>query len=65
MKFPAADFSNVSSSSLLVVTEGENGQNGSIDVLNASGKNVSSTPILLENGTHFEGMTYAPSNLEF
>ena len=63
MKFPAADFANLSASAILVVTEGENGQNGSIDALNAQGGNVSSTRIFLENGTHFEGMTYAPQNL--
>ena len=63
MKFPASDFSSISPSSLLVVTEGENGQNGSINILNARGSNVSTTRILLENGTHFEGMAYAPSNL--
>ena len=62
-KFPASDFANFSSSSLLVITEGENGQNGSIDVLTAKGNNVTSIPILLENATHFEGMTYAPENL--
>ncbi|MDA4111773.1 MAG: hypothetical protein OK439_04495 [Thaumarchaeota archaeon] len=64
-KYPASDFSNFSSSSMLVITEGENGQNGSIDILTAKGGNVTSVPILLENGTHFEGATYAPANLNF
>ncbi len=63
MKYPAADFANLSVSSILVVTEGENGQNGSIDVLSANGSDVSSTTILLEKGTHFEGMTYSPPSL--
>jgi len=61
-KYPATDFSNFSSSSLLVITEGESGQNGSMDVLSAVGNNVSVTTILVENDAHFEGAIFVPPN---
>ena len=48
--------------SILVVTEGENGQTGSINVLTAAGTNITATRIFSEPGSpHFEGATFAPA----
>jgi hypothetical protein len=60
-RFGSGNFSGYSGS-ILVVTEGENGQTGSIDVLTAAGSNITVTRIFSEPGSpHFEGATFAPA----
>jgi len=62
-RFPASDFATyTSTTSLLVITEGESGQNGSMDLLTASGNNVSVTTIFLQNNPHFEAAVFVNVN---
>jgi hypothetical protein len=50
--------------SLLVITEGEAGQTGSINVLNAAGSNVTVTRIFQDPASpHFEGAAFVPAQL--
>ncbi len=50
--------------SLLVITEGEAGQTGSISVVRAVGGNVTITPLFQDSTSpHFEGASFVPSGL--
>ncbi len=50
--------------SLLVITEGEAGQTGSIDVLKPAGSNVTVTTLFQDPASpHFEGAAFVPSQL--
>ena len=50
--------------SLLVITEGEAGQTGSINVVRAVGGNMVITPLLQDSTSpHFEGASFVPSGL--
>ncbi len=51
-------------SSLLVITEGEAGQTGSINVLKAAGSNVTVTRVFQDPASpHFEGAAFVPAQL--
>src|SRR2546427_7276479 len=50
--------------SLLVITEGENGQTGSINVLRAGGSNVTVAKVFQDPASpHFEGAAFIPTQL--
>jgi len=50
--------------SLLVITEGEAGQTGSLNVLEAAGRNVTVVKVFQDSASpHFEGAAFVPSQL--
>ncbi len=60
-RFGSGNFSAYAGS-ILVVSEGENGQTGSVNVLTAAGSNITATRIFSEpDSPHFEGATFAPT----
>jgi len=60
-RFGSGNFSAYAGS-ILVVSEGENGQTGSVNVLTAAGSNITATRIFSEpDSPHFEGATFAPA----
>jgi hypothetical protein len=64
VRIPAANFSNYIGS-LLVITEGENEPNGTLNVLQPSGSNVTLTRIELVPGApHFEAATWVPTSAQ-
>ncbi len=61
LRLPALDFSDYVGLPL-VITEGENGQVGSMSVLETAGSNVSTIRILSDSSSpHFEGAAFVPT----
>jgi hypothetical protein len=64
LRVPAANFTNYIGS-LLVITEGENEPNGTLNVLRQSGNNVTVTRIGSVTGApHFEGVSWVPTSAQ-
>ncbi len=63
VRIAARAFANYAGS-LLVITEGEAGQTGSLSVLKAVGSNVTVTPLFQDSTSpHFEGAAFVPAEL--
>lgn len=62
VRFPSSKLSQYSGN-LLVITEGESGQIGSLTVLAYNGTSVSKIVLFQERNPHFEGAVFAPSTL--
>lgn len=62
-RFDSGNFSGYADS-VLVITEGENGQTGSLNILTADGAHVSVRQVFADpNSPHFEGAAFAPKTV--